>query len=116
MNLPLGASGSSTIKTKDLAWAGTSAINKGGLISAPSQVYLLGICSLPLKAGEVRVIFFIYLNFTLIFNSSACSGRDEGLLFSKIKIPSFVSCGAAKLKEALKGTKTAVIQSLWASA
>jgi hypothetical protein len=37
VNNPLGASGSSTIKTRFFAPEGTSAICKGGLVSAPSH-------------------------------------------------------------------------------
>src|SRR5207244_13299690 len=43
VNNPLGASGSSTINARLFAPEGTSAICKGGLVSAPSQVNFDGM-------------------------------------------------------------------------
>src|SRR5207247_8608921 len=50
VNNPLGASGSSTINARLFAPEGTSAICKGGLVSAPSQVNFDGMFAPSCKA------------------------------------------------------------------
>src|ERR1700719_852826 len=57
VKVPLGESGSSTITASVLAVAGTSCGSSGGLIFAPSQVYLDGMLPPFVKAGLVIVIF-----------------------------------------------------------
>src|SRR3989338_446987 len=67
-HIPIGASGSSTIRTRLFAFFGTPKISSWGLISCPRHVYLAGISELCLNAGLVRVsiplpcyLGFIYL-------------------------------------------------------
>lgn len=50
MNVPPGASGSSTTRTRLLASGGMFAKDNWGLMFSPSQVYLAGI--LPLSVNE----------------------------------------------------------------
>ena len=54
--VPPGASGSSTIRTRDAAASGILARSSGGLSFDPSQVYFTGILSFSLKAGLVTMI------------------------------------------------------------
>src|SRR5438093_2589580 len=56
VNSPLGASGSSTIKTRLFAPEGTSEICKGGLVSAPSHENFEGIFPPSWKAELVIFI------------------------------------------------------------
>src|SRR5437762_3923560 len=56
VNNPLGASGSSTINARLFAPEGTSAICKGGLVSAPSQVNFDGMIAPSCKAELVIFI------------------------------------------------------------
>src|SRR5438105_15320032 len=55
VNVPFGASGSSTRIAMLFALAGTFDHASGGDFSAPSQVYSLGIASFALNALEVTV-------------------------------------------------------------
>src|SRR5437867_6026855 len=57
VNSPLGASGSSTIRTRLFAPEGTSPICNGGLVSPPSHVNFDGILS-PSRKAEL-VIFIL---------------------------------------------------------
>ena len=63
---PLGASGSSTIKASDFAFAGTFSIKRGGLISFPSQVYLSGMQPLFSKTG-LDIVKPLYCSFSHLF-------------------------------------------------
>src|SRR5256886_16721452 len=56
VNSPLGASGSSTIKTRLFASEGTSEICKGGLVFAPSHVNFDGMFAPSWKAELVTFI------------------------------------------------------------
>jgi hypothetical protein len=56
--VPLGASGSSTIKTSVFASFGTPSNVKGGLISSPSHVYFDGIFVFFSKAELLISKFF----------------------------------------------------------
>ena len=57
---PAGASGSSTMSTKLLAFAGVFLMVSGGLMSFASQVYFLGMGCLFLNAWLVMVSCFMF--------------------------------------------------------
>ena len=57
--VPLGASGSSTTRARDLVFAGAFRIVSGGFPFAPSHVYSDGIIPLLGKAWLVRWSLFI---------------------------------------------------------
>jgi hypothetical protein len=57
-NVPMGASGSSTIRAKPFVSSGMPSMVKWGFTSAPSQVYFAGISLLFSNAGLLTNIFF----------------------------------------------------------
>ena len=88
-HVPLGASGSSTIKVILLIPEGKSSICKGGLMLAPSQVYFIGI-SAPfskalLETFKSAVTVFYWSDNSI--NSSYFISRNESLHIHRLKIP-----------------------------
>lgn len=57
--MPIGASGSSQMRTRDWVFFGRSDQERGGEISSPLQVYLMGMRDSCLKAELISFIFSV---------------------------------------------------------
>jgi len=69
---PIGASGSSTIRTKDLASVGTLEICSGGLMFSPSHVYFGGRFWLFSNAWLVRCMVVMVSGLFIVWLVGFC--------------------------------------------